>query len=189
MVEFITRGYYFRIWDEEAKKWDYYYVSEIEKPLIYTYTFPSTAAKTKATVHNFEDLNPHKDVVDNNKVIYRYFHQCFIGVAPEGYYYIWHPYTEKMLKWHEKIEDIDEDETAYIDYERSPFDNPEFELWVTRDRYFGIEPKNMATEAKKPKVRILAAEIKAEKIYDEALLAKLEKKEIPSIPITTRKVD
>ena len=141
-------------------------------------------------MHNFEDLNPHKDVVDEaGRVSHRYFHQCFIGVAPEGQYYVWHPYTDKMLKWHEKIKDIDEDNTAYIDYERSPFDNPEFELWVTRDRYFGIEPKNVSTESKKPKVRILAQEIKAEKIYDPVLLKKLETKEIPSVPIMMEKVD
>ena len=189
MVEYIQRGYYFRIWDIDKKAWDYWYVAEIEKPLIYTYTWPLTARDAKATIHNFADLNPHKDVVANNRIKHRYFHQCFIGVAPLSRYYISHPYDKKILKWHEKITDIVEDDTAYIDYERSPFDNPEFELWVIRDRYFGIEPKNVHTESVKPKVRILAAEIKAEPIYDEALLVKLEKKEVTSTPITMEAVD
>jgi len=189
MPEFMRRGYYFRTWDPSKKGWDYWYTSEIEAPLTYPYTWPETAVNTKGTTHYFEDLDTQKDVIANGEVVIRHFHQCFIGVAPKSIYYLWHPINEKRLKWHETVEDISEDDTAYIDYERSPLDDPRFERWVLRNKYFGIEPKNIHSQAMKPKVKILAAEIKAEHILDEALLTKLKKHEIPSIPITLEGVD
>ena len=185
MPEFLKQGYYFRMWYKDEEKWNYFYAAEVEKPLTYTYNFPSTAYGSEATQKNFKDINPAEDIRDGDAVKYRYFYQCFLGVAHGFRYKVWHPYDSRMLKWHEALADVPEDETAYIDHDKAPYDNPSFEIWVRRDQYFGLVPKNVITsrESKKPSVKIWAEEIKAIQITDKELIKNLGR--IGGIPCYT----
>ena len=73
---------------------------------------------------------------------------------------MWHPYDVKSLKWDETSSDIliiDEDLTAVITYETSPYEYPTKAIGISRDRFPAIQAKNISDVALHPEVVFIAA--------------------------------
>lgn len=121
-------------------------------PLRYPYRFASVAAGgTLGTGTTFEDLNP---ATKAKKHIYL----AYLGVRPGFLYHIYHPYDIKILKWDEgTLVGIDENLTAALTYEDSPYDLPTFALGIEEDRYPNVTPRNISNRAMKPEIMWTAA--------------------------------
>lgn len=161
---------------DPTKKFRYIQLLERMAPLKYPYTFPSVAAGAKSDDITFDELQP-----DNIHI-----YEAYLGVKPGARIFVWHPYDEKVLKWDEKIEDIDEDYTANITHEESPYEAPEYSIWIKRDGYPLLKAMNITWPRKsiKPEIIWLAAKFKFEEITDGELLDMLKKRKIPSTPIS-----
>ena len=93
------------------------------------------------------------------------------------------------MKWDEVIEDIEEDETANLEYNDSPYEDPKFYIFITRDRYPGLVVKNITNRTIYPQVIWYAAKYDYEEVKDVELLDKLRRGIVRSYPAATRKVD
>ena len=131
--KFLKAGKYIKIWDDTERKFRYFLLTNREGPIRYPYTFSALSAGTKSDTKNFEDLNPSK----------KHLYQVFLGLRDGYYLYLWLPYDRKILKMDEAtLEDIDEDSVA-LTYRDSPYENPTFSFWISRDKYPGIQIKNI----------------------------------------------
>jgi len=179
MVEFLKPGYYIKFWDRKERKFRYYLLTEREATIKYPYTFEELARDTKNDLVVFDDHNPAKNHV----------YQIFLGMRPGFRLYLWLPYDAKILKLDEaEVElEIDKDKVA-LEHRDSPYENPKFCFWVFRDRYEGIEVKNITNRKIKPQVIFLIAKYTYEEITAEnnpELYDKLERNIVPSTPILT----
>lgn len=179
MVEFLPPGYYIKFWDRTQRKFRYYLLTEREGPLKYPYTFSALARDTKCDLVTFDDHNPAKNHV----------YQIFLGLRPGFRLYLWLPYDMKVLKLDEaEVElEIDKDAVA-LEYRDSPYEDPKFNFWVFRDKYEGIEVKNLMNRTIRPQVIFLIAKYTYEEITKENnpdLYDKLERNIVPSTPIFT----
>lgn len=158
------------------KRTRYIQLQERMAPLKYPYTFSSVATGAKSDDVVFDELQP-----DNIHI-----YEAYLGVKPGARIFTWHPYDEKILKWDEAIEDIEEDHTANITHEESPYEAPEYSIWIKRDGYPSLKAMNIAWPGKsiRPEIIWLAAVFKFEEITDKELLDMLKKRKIPSTPIS-----
>lgn len=179
MERFLSPGFYVRWWDIDKKKFTFLKLLEREAPLKYPYTFAALTAGSTSTETFFNELDPSK----------RHIYQIFLGVRPGVKVYIWSPYDEKRLKWDEDISDIEEDETATVEYEDSPYEDPQFQLWVIRDRYPGLKIKNIINRTLYPQIIFIGAKFNYEEVTDTEILDKLKRGVIKSTPITWRKIE
>ena len=189
MPKFEEPGYYIRYYgaridkpaEEPEKKFRYIHLLEREGPLKYPYTFASVAVGSKTDAFTFKELDPSTE----------HIYQAYLGVVPGVQVYVWHRYDEKILKWDEKIEDINEDDVANITQDESPYDAPSFEIWIAPGkRYPALVCKNVTDRlyqggaSIKPKIIWIVSKFTFEHVIDPELLDKLVKQKIPSEPIT-----
>ena len=116
-------------------------------PFTYPRRLPAVAAGSKGDNLTFRALNPS---VDKRHLLLAYF-----GVKPGFLYYLWHPFDVKALKWDETSSDIliiDEDLTAVITYESSPYEFPTKAIAIERDRYPAIQARNIQDVSSHPEV-------------------------------------
>ena len=118
-------------------------------PMVYPRRFPALTAGSKGDGINFDEINPS----ETKKHIYL----AYLGVRPGFLYYLWHPYDIKTLKWDEDITDIEEDLTACITHESSPYEFPTKSIGIEHDRYPAVIPLNICGETKNPEVVWVAA--------------------------------
>lgn len=142
-------------------------------PLKYPYSFPSLASGSKSDDVTFDELDPDEDHV----------YQAFLGINPGIRVQVWHPFDIRILKWDERIEDIDEDATANLVHDESPYDDPEFSIWISHTRYPALRVENITPRSFIPRVRWVAAKFTFEAVIDPDLLDKLKRKKIPSEPV------
>jgi len=161
---------------DPEKKFRYILLQERMAPLKYPYTFASVASGEKSDDITFDELQP--DSI--------HIYEAYLGVKPGARIFIWHPYDEKILKWDTKIEDIAEDYTANITHEESPHEAPVFSIWIKRDAYPLLSAMNITWPGKsiKPEIIWLTAMFNFMEITNGELLDKLEKRKIPSTPIS-----
>jgi len=162
--------------EDPEKRFRYIQLQERMAPLKYPYTFASVASGAKSADVTFDELQP-----DNIHI-----YETYLGVKPGARIFLWHPYDKKILKWDEKIEDIEEDDTANITHEESPYEAPEYSIWIKRDGYPLLNAMNITWPGKAitPEIIWLAAMFKFEEITDPVLLDMLKKRKIPSLPMS-----
>ena len=175
---FSPPGHYVKLWSEEDRKFKYYLLTTREGPINYPYTFSSVAKNTKNTTKNFEDLNPK-----SNHIV-----QVLLGLRNGYKLYLWQPYDKKVLKMDEAtLDDVDEDSVA-LEYNDSPYENPKFSFWFTRDNYPGIQIKNITGKTIYPQIIFYICKFEYMEITREnnsELFDKLERNIVPSTPIFT----
>jgi len=143
-------GTYIRYWDTDAKVTKFAFLLDRRMPYKYPIRLDQLAAATKSTNgFTFRDLNPS----DSKEHIY----MAYLGVKPGFTYELWHPYNVKTLKWDERLQDIPEDSAAHIEYEDSPYEHPTKAIWISRDNYPNVRPKNMLGYTATPEIIWLAA--------------------------------
>lgn len=91
-----------------------------EAPLKYVRTFANVGPGTVASGIIFGDLEQ----------LPSHILQCFIGVSYGGRLRVFHPQDQRILKWDDQSLEIQERDTANIEWEDSPVEDPKFELWV-----------------------------------------------------------
>jgi len=167
---------YLRYFDQTKKATKYLKLTSRRGPLTYPMRLPQVAAGTKGNVTVLSEINPS----DRDEL-----YVAYLGVSKGFLYYLWIPFDIKWGKWAQKIENIDEDLTAAIDWETSPLDAPSFPLVITRDRYPGIQPKNISGQTATPEIVIKAFQFKfipQEKLPEREVF-KLRTVELPSMPL------
>ena len=143
-------GSYIRYFNHERKEYRYRRLLWRRDPMKYPYRFPSVAAGSSGDAVTFDELNPS----DTKKHIYL----AYFGVKPGFLFCLWHPYDIKAMKWDEDVRKINEDLTANISYEESPYEYPTKAIGIEHDRYPAIEPKkNISGETKNPELIFVAA--------------------------------
>ena len=143
-------GSYIRYFDHTTKAYKYRRLLWRRDPMKYPYRFGSVAAGSSGTAKNFDELNPSETA--------KHIYLAYLGVKPGFLFTLWHPYDIKNLKWDEDIKDIDEDLTANISYEESPYEFPTKAIGIEHDRYPGVTPnKNISGETKNPEIIWVAA--------------------------------
>jgi len=143
-------GSYIRYFDHDRKEYRYRRLLWRRDPFKYPYRFASVAAGSAGSSKDFDELNPS----ETKKHVYL----AYLGLKPGFSFCLWHPYDIKNLKWDENITDIDEDLTASIDYESSPYEFPTKTIGIEHDRYPAVEPKvNISGETKNPEIIWIAS--------------------------------
>jgi len=137
-------GTYIKYFDITTKEYRYRRLLWRRTPLTYPLRLPEVAAATKGNTTVCDEINPSEDK--------KHIYLTYLGVSPGFLYYLWHPFDIKSLKWDEKIEDIEEDLTARISYEQSPYEYPTKAIAIEHDRYCAIQAKNVSGETKTPQV-------------------------------------
>lgn len=176
LERFSKPGKYIKKWDEVERRFRYYLLTTREGPIKYPYTFSSVAAVTKGDAKNFEDLNPSKT----------HLYQVLLGLR-EGYrLYLWLPFDKKVLKMDEAtLDDIDEDSVA-LEYNDSPYEDPIFSFWISRDKYPGIEIKNLMSKTIYPQIIFIICKYEYEEVTrtsNSELFGKLERNIVPAEPV------
>lgn len=146
-------------------------------PFKYPRRFAAVAPGASGTAITFDELNPS----DAKKHIYL----AYLGVSPGFLFCLWHPYDVKNLKWDEDITDINEDLTAHITHEESPYEYPTKAIGIDHDRYPAVQPnQNISGLAKTPAVIWIASlyNVKEHKELTDEELSKLESGAIRSYP-------
>ena len=137
-------GSYIKYFDFAKREYRYRRLLWERNPLTYPRRFPSVAAGSKSDVITFDELNP--------SATKKHIYLSYLGLKPGFLYYLWHPYDVKALKWDEDIKDIDEDLTAVLTYESSPYEFPTKAIGIERDRYPAVEARNISGAAMNPEV-------------------------------------
>lgn len=143
-------------------------------PLKYPFSFPSLAANAKSDDQSFDELNPDED----------HIYQAFLGVTPGVRLLVFHPLDVRQLRWDERVTDIDEDATAHLTSRESPYNDPDFSIWISNERFPALRVQNISHEAIVPRILWIAAKFTFEDVTDPDLLDKLNRKKIPSEPVT-----
>ena len=118
-------------------------------PLTYPRRMASVAAGSKGDALSFSEINPSKDK--------SHLYLAYLGVKPGLLYQIYHPFDILTLKWDETIRDINDDRTAFISYESSPYEYPTKAIGIEHDRYPGVKAINISERALHPEVIWVAA--------------------------------
>ena len=137
-------GTFVKYFDEKKKEYRFRKLLWRRDPLVYPRRLPAVAAGSKGEPLIFEEINPSKDK--------DHIYLAYLGVAPGFLYYLWHPYNVKNLLWDERIADIDDDLTAWISYEESPYEYPTKYIGIDHDRYPSIEALNISGSSAHPAV-------------------------------------
>lgn len=194
-AQFLPTGYYIRIWDVETKTYCFYHLTEREGPKRYPITFEirETTGVNEDTPDGeyakeiiFKELNPKKEPVEH-------IHQCFVGACAGILMHVRHPYKKRILEWDQTVEGPTTeipgkpaiDVTRAFDYEISPYEYPRFELWITRNRYFALQPYVTAGKAITPEALILGMAYAFEEITEDEypeLYDKLRTRVVKSYP-------
>ena len=145
-------------------------------PLRYPRRLVSVAAGSKGDALVLDELNPSADK--------KHLYLAYLGFKPGFLFYLWHPFDIKLLKWDERITDIDEDLTATMTYEESPYEFPVKSIGIERDRYPAVQARNISPVSMNPEVIVIASQYKV--VEHEALtedeLAKLQSGAMRSYP-------
>ena len=139
-------GSYIRYFDHDQKEYRYRRLLWRRDPLRYPYRFPAvTAANVGVASKDFDELNP--------SATKHHIYLAYLGLRPGFLFCLWHPYDIKLLKWDENITQIDENLTAVLDYENSPYEFPTKSIGIEHDRYPAVEAKkNLTGETKNPEI-------------------------------------
>ena len=170
---------YLRFFNFRTRAWEYIWLVERDGPIIYPFRFAALAAgseQSQPTV--FEDLAPDEKS--------HHIYQAFIGVYPEIWYKLWHPYNVQLLRLDGRVEDISEDLVHMIRYDDSPHDAPRVDIWVDEKRFPAIQPRNVGRRSVNPKVEftLMKYRVEFDSEISPAIRDKLVSGEIPSLPIT-----
>ena len=169
---------YLRFFDQPTRQWQYLHLVEAEGPILYPFRFAALApGSEQAQGTIFSDLAPDKDS--------SHIYQAFLGLYPETWYNISHPYNIRRLSLDERVSLISEDIVSLLRYEDSPYDLPTYSLWLDENRFPAIQPRNVGRTTFTPKIEFLLMKFRVE--FDNDLgsdvKGKLQSGDIPSTPI------
>ncbi len=170
-------GSYIKYFDPVVRAVRYRQLLWRRGPMMYPRRMAALAANTKASQPiNYDELNP----ADTNEHIYL----AYIGFKPGCRFYIYHPADLKLLRWDARIDDIDEDLTAALTWEESPYEFPSFAIGIERDRYPGIQPFNLEDRTINPEFIIVASVYKVveHEAIPEDILQRLESGSVRAHP-------
>lgn len=176
-VTFPQPDTYVKYWDYAMRSWRYMHLVERDLPLIYDKRIERVAPGSKSALSIFDELDPSADK--------HHVYKFYLGVYPDEWVYLWHPYDNKQLTLDERISQINDNTVAVVRYEESPADAPTKGIWIIHDRYPGIEVRNVGRATFVVAVKWLGAKYRVE--FDDEISAdtknKLGSGEIPSSPI------
>ena len=166
---------YLRFFDQQTRQWQYLHLVEAEGPILYPFRFRELApGSEQQQPTTFSDLAPDKDS--------SHIYQAFLGLYPESWYKVWHPYNIKRLSLDERVSQISEDLVSLLRYEDSPYDMPTHSLWLDEQRFPAIQPRNVGRTTFAPKIEFLLMKFRVE--FDNELgsdvKGKLQSGDIPS---------
>mgnify|MGYP001617288321 CR=1 FL=1 len=170
-------GSYIRYFDSDSKEYRYRRLLWRRDPLKYPFRFAAVAAGATGTSKDFDELNPSETK--------HHIYLAYLGLKPGCLFSLWHPYDIKNLKWDENIIDIDENLTAVLDYESSPYEYPTVSIGIAHDRYPAVEPKvNISGVTINPEVIWIASlyVVKEHNELSQDELLKLQNGSIRSYP-------
>lgn len=147
-------------------------------PLKYPYRFASQAAGNKSTNgKSFDELE-----CDTKK---KHIYLAYLGVKPGFRFFLWHPYDIKNLKWDEDVTTIDENLTANLTYQESPYEYPTKMIGIQGDRYPNVQPMNISGETKCAEIIFVAALYKVREHADltSEEVSQLNSRQLRSFPI------
>ena len=168
---------YVKYWNYAQRNWQYLHLIERDLPLVYDKRIALVAPGSKSSLSIFDELDPSEDK--------HHVYKFYLGVYPETWVYLWHPYDVKQLMFDERVSQINDNAVAVIRYEESPADAPTKGIWVIHERYPGIEVRNVGRRTFTVGVRWLGAKYRVE--FDDEISASakndLNEGKIPSLPI------
>lgn len=177
-VSFPEPDTYTKYWDVDLRGWRYLHLVERDAPLYYPRRISSVAPGSKTGLITFDELDPSETK--------HHVYNLYLGVYPNTLVHLWHPYNVKQLTFDERISQIDENLAATLDYKSSPHDAPRKSVWVTFERYPGVEVRNIGPLT--AVMRVLWVGAKYRVLYDEEISSdeknRLADGTIPSLPIT-----
>lgn len=139
---------YVRYWDADARETRYMRLLSRRGPLYYPKRYPAVAAGALGAEIVFSELNP--------STAKRHIYLAYPGLSKGFLWNLWHPYSIKALAWDEDIRAIEEDLTAVLHYEDSPYEAPAYPVWIQHDRYPMLKPRNVSGESKNPAIMWVA---------------------------------
>lgn len=150
-----------------------------ESPMKHARTFVNLAAGGRSALTAYADIR-----MDPGHVL-----QAFVGVSPGARVRIYHPSAERVLKWDRNDLVITEDDTANIEHEDSPIDDPRHEMWLSPGDNFvpSFEVQNSRRYVKSHQLYVLAAKYTFEfvdPIGEADIFQKLVEFKIPSKFVT-----
>lgn len=169
--------------DDTADKIRFIRLNAREGPLKYPRILSPSGGLAPGIVSsptNFGDL----------EMLPKHIAQVFIGVSYGTRIRVNHPLNERILKWDDNSLDITEADTANIEYEDSPIDEPKYELWLapTVNYIFQLDAENILNDVRPARsinaqILILASKYTYEFVEPERepdLYDNLRKHRIPS---------
>jgi hypothetical protein len=176
---------------------------ERSSPLRYPFKFPTTVGVDLKTASvTFGDLEPATGHV----------YQAFLGVPPGLRVQVFHPFDTRILQWDATVTAISTDQVGVVTHGLSPYEVPALELWIPPNKNYpalvcqnatadllmfagGLNGGVSMGKTILPRIIWLAASFRVQSIdvsqpssadtaVNGVLLDMLEKKKIPSKPIT-----
>lgn len=178
-ITFPETGTYVRWFDHASKGFKFARLMEKASPLVYPRRLEEVQPGAKLTnMVSFKDLNP------SSERNHRYL--LYLGLGSSFYWYIWHPFDVRTLKWDvDPPDDLDSsDLVGWVSAEQSPIDAPTVAIWVEPDRYPALNALNVGPDAAVAEVMWYGAKY----LFNEALTAEeingLESGRITFLPIS-----
>lgn len=188
--EFAEPGSYIRYFGvnildpiDDTKMFRYVRLLEREAPLRYPFEFSSLAVDAVGSSVTFSDLEPGR----------RHLYQAFLGIAPGVRIRVFLPLETRILRFDQNIAQISDDQTGVLTHGLSPYEQPQYEMWIPPNKQFpALVPQNATADLLGvpggktilPRVIFINALFNYEIIEDPSLLDMLTKKKIPSKPIS-----
>lgn len=156
-----------------------------ESPLKLQRRFAAVGPGSRSTLLTFSDL----------EMDLKHIAQCYVGVSYGSRARVFHTLDERILKWDQQtLDQVTEDDTANLEYDDSPIDDPRFEFWVSpgENNVPAFDLENVANDATPRRtlnleLLILAAKYTYEFVFPDEepdIYKKLSTFQIPSRFVT-----
>jgi len=184
MPGWLQTGYYIRIYNEDTKTYDYYWISHEEN--LVNYIFGQTAVDGVS----FGSVSPGEETgfieIADMEPSENHLYQVLIGVRTRCQFSVEIP--SGISLWgtdQRKRPTASYREIAIITQDDSPFISPSWktELFLLKNFYPWMNAYNPTDITLKPEVRFVGKMFQIEKVTNPDLLERLRRREIPSRPI------
>ncbi len=176
-VSFPEPGTFVRYWDKQAKQYKFQRLVDRRFPYVYPRRLQSVAPGSTSNLLQLREIDPAENTD------HRYM--AYIGVKGGHKVQVFHPFDVRLLQWDESITEIDLDQTAFIDYQSSPYEAPSFFIWVEPQKFPAFKAINVTNKTGSAEIIIMAAvySIQGEDKIQPEILDALKQDKILSLPI------
>ena len=139
-----------RYYSTRERMFKYMHLIERDAPIIYPFRFPAlTVGTEQSSPTTFKDLEASREA--------DHVYQVFLGLYPDFWYKISHPYNVRVLQLDERVAQIDEEKSQLLRYMDSPFETPAFDIWTDNARFPAVQPRNVGVRTAAPQVEFTIA--------------------------------